>query len=110
MQTEEQHFRQIVSAALDDLCEQIDAIDSDDIDARVTEGVLQVEFDSGGVFVLSQQVPVQELWLSAFSHAWHFKRVDGAWIERDSHEPMRDVLSANFSRKLGRPIALRDPG
>ena len=97
---DEPTFRQQVAAALKHLAGHIDTIESDDLDWKLSEGVLTVEFESGGVFVLSQQVPVRELWLSAFSRAWHFRDVEGAWLERDTHEPMATVLSTIFTRKL----------
>jgi CyaY protein len=110
MQIEEPRFRQIVASALKNLSAQVDAIDSDDLDFKLTDGVFQVEFESGGVFVLSQQVPVRELWLSAFSRAWHFRHADGAWKERDSGEPLEKVLSEAFTKRLGKAIVIRNPG
>jgi len=110
MQHDEQKFRAVVTDALKDLFLQLDAIDSDDFDTRLSDGVLQVDFESGGVFVLSQQVPVRELWLSAFSRAWHFRQVDGAWLERDTGERLEAVLSAHFTKRLGSPVKLRSPG
>lgn len=101
---EEAQFRQTVDAALKGLLRQVDAVDSDDIDARLSEGVLVVDFESGGTFVLSQQVPVRELWLSAFSRAWHFVLRDGRWVERDNAEPLTAVLSTIFTKKLGSPV------
>lgn len=106
----ETRFRHLVDAALQDLFRQLDAVDSDDFDTKVTDGVLQVDFETGGVFVLSQQVPVRELWLSAFSRAWHFAWVDGAWLERDSGERLEAVLSAHFTKRLGKPTTLKNPG
>lgn len=106
---EEPRFRQLVSAALKDLFRQIDTIDSDDFDAKITEGVLQVDFETGGVFVLSQQVPTRELWLSAFSKAWHFRYGEAGWTERDSGELLSTVLSAHFTKRLGSPVKLVDP-
>ena len=100
----EQEFRSFVNEALEDLYEQIDDIDSDDLDPTFSAGVLTVDFETGGTFVLSQQVPVQELWLSANRRAWHFK-FDGQWRERDSSEPMTELLSQLFSEKLGMKIA-----
>ena len=106
---EENAFRLTVSAALKNLLNQVDAIDSDDLDNRLSEGVLQTDFEGGGVFVLSQQVPTRELWLSAFSRAWHFK-LDGArWVERDTSEPLEAVLSANYTKRLGKAIRIASP-
>ena len=102
-------FRQTVSETLRNLLAQFDDIDSDDLDNRCIEGVLQTDFETGGVFVLSQQVPVHELWLSAFSRAWHFKRTEDGWVERDTQEPLQAVLSANFTKRLGKPIQIRSP-
>ena len=102
--TDENAFRRAVKTVLDTLIDQVDGIDSDDHDPQLTAGNLKVTFDSGGTFVLSQQPPTQELWLSANFTAWHFYRMDGSWLERDSSEPMLDVLSTLFSDKLGMEI------
>jgi iron donor protein CyaY len=107
---DEPAFRQVVAAALKELARQLDALDSDDLDWKLTDGVLQVDFEGGGVFVLSQQVPVRELWLSAFSRAWHFRTAGAGWTERDSGEALEAVLSAHFTRRLGVPVQIRSPG
>jgi CyaY protein len=106
---EEQSFRQAVSAALRDIARQVDRIESDAFDARTTDGVFQVDFEGGGVFVLSQQVPARELWLSAKSRAWHFRH-DGGWLERDSGERLETVLTQLFTDRLGMPIQFSSPG
>ncbi len=105
--SDESSFRQAVRAALRDLSDQVDALDTDALDSRTSDGVFQVDFEGGGTFVVSQQVPVRELWLSAFARAWHFRAVDGAWRERDTGEPLEQVLSTCFTRKLGMPVTLR---
>ena len=110
MHIEEPRFRQIVASALKNLSAQVDGIDSDDLDFKLTDGVFQVEFESGGVFVLSQQVPVRELWLSAFSRAWHFRWADNAWTERDTGERLEKVLTDAFTKRLGKATTIRNPG
>lgn len=98
-------FRCGVAHVLDALLDQLDEVESDEIDPRLSDGNLQVSFeDTGDVFVLSQQTPTHELWLSANLHAWHFVRRDGTWFERDSAEPMLDVLGGLFTDKLGFPV------
>lgn len=103
----ESEFRQFVAQALEGLFNQIDELETDDIDPVFSDGVVTCEFDAGGTFVLSQQVPVQELWLSANFTAWHF-RYDGskdAWFERDSAAPMLPLLSKLFADKLGMKVS-----
>lgn len=102
--TEEGPFRQAVKAALMALLDQVDDIDSDEHDPSMTDGNLKVVFEDGSTFVLSQQPPTREFWLSANFTAWHFVRSGGAWLERDTGEPMLQVLSGLFSDKLGMDI------
>lgn len=97
-------FRSSVSDVLRALLDQIDDIDSEEHDPMIADGNLKVVFESGGTFVLSQQTPMHEIWLSANLTAWHFSRQDGEWKERDSSTPMLDVLSTLFSDKLGMDI------
>lgn len=101
-------FRTEVTRVLDSLLDQIDALEADaadDLDPRLTPGNLQVTFeDTGAVFVLSQQTPTHELWLSANLTAWHFVREESAWIERDTGASMTALLGKLFSEKLGESV------
>jgi iron donor protein CyaY len=101
----EQQFRSFVSATLNGLFDQIEALDTDDHDPTLSDGVVKVEFEDGSTFVLSQQVPVQELWLSANMRAWHFVYTDETWVERDTRAPMLPLLSKLFGDKLGLAVA-----
>ena len=100
----EASFRPTVDGLLRRLLRQLDAIDPDGekMDVRISDGVLQVDFEGGGTFVLSQQVPVRELWLSAERRAWHFSAP--GWAERDTGEALSAVLEGLFSRRLGSPV------
>lgn len=104
--SDERHFRGEVASALKSILAQLDEVDTDDMDARLSEGNLAVSFESGGTFVLSQQTPTRELWLSANLRAWHFRQVEGRWLERDSGEPMAELLSRLFSDKLRSRVQL----
>ncbi len=98
-------FRKAVDAFLDALLEQVDDIDSDEHEARLIPGNMSIVFEGGGTFVLSQQTPVRELWLSANHTAWHFVRIDGIWVERDRNEPMLPLLSRLVAEKVGLPVS-----
>ncbi|MCB9745433.1 MAG: iron donor protein CyaY [Alphaproteobacteria bacterium] len=104
----EQEFRSFVGDTLESLFDQIDHLPVDDIDPVISAGVVSCAFEElGGTYVLSQQVPVQELWLSANMRAWHFKWDGEAWVERDTGEPMLPLLSKLFSDKLGIAVRFR---
>jgi iron donor protein CyaY len=102
--SEEAPFRTAVKALLVALLDQVDEIESDDHDPSMTAGNLKVVFEDGSTFILSQQPPTRELWLSANYSAWHFVCCQGIWLERDSHEPMLNVLSTLFSDKMSMDI------
>ncbi len=96
-------FRHAVTDVLAQLLEQVDDIDAD-LDSRLSPGNLQVVFeDDGSTFVLSQQTPTHELWLSANLRAYHFRYSSVGWTERDAGEPMLAVLSRLFTEKTGQP-------
>ncbi len=97
-------FREAVKVVLTALLEQVDEIDSDEHDPSLSGGNLHVVFEDGSTFILSQQPPTRELWLSANFTAWHFLKKGEVWLERDSEEPMLTVLSTLFSDKLGLDI------
>ena len=101
---DESEFRDAVKTVLHSLLNQVDTIDSDEHDPSLSGGNLHVAFEDGSTFVLSQQPPTREIWLSANFTAWHFLKNDENWVERDSGEPMLDVLSTLFSDKLGMDI------
>ena len=77
-----------------------------DLDARLSEGNLTSSFESGGTFVLSQQTPTRELWLSANLRAWHFRWAGAGWVERDTGEALADLLGRLYGEKLGQPVRL----
>ena len=104
---DESEFRDAVKKVLNALLDQVDIIDSDEHDPSLSGGNLHVAFEDGSTFVLSQQPPTREIWLSANFTAWHFLKKEDAWVERDSAEPMLDVLSTLFSDKLGMDIQFK---
>jgi iron donor protein CyaY len=103
-------FRAAVDATLSALLEQIDVLEAD-IDAGLMPGNLNVLFeDDRSTFVLSQQTPTHELWLSANLRAWHFRWRGAAWSERDTGEDMLALLSRLFAQKVGQPVHFVAPG
>lgn len=97
-------FRLAVNLLLEDLLDHVDDLDDDELDPRLTSGNLSVTFEDESVILLSQQTPTRELWLSANYTAWHFLRTGGSWVERDTGEPLLNVLSKLFSEKLGETV------
>jgi iron donor protein CyaY len=99
-------FRHAVGNVFESFIDQVDDLEHDDFDSGRTSGSLSITFDSGAVVMLSRQTPTHEIWLSANFTAWHFLRIDGEWLERDSSESMLDVLSGILSEKIKENVRL----
>lgn len=62
----EADFRDRADEALDELCEALNVAGEDHgFEADMNAGALSVEFDKGGKFVVSPNLPVRQLWVSA---------------------------------------------
>lgn len=75
-----------------------------DIDANRTGGLLELALPNGSHLVLNTQPPLHELWLAARSGGFHYKHVDGRWVDRTGRE-LFETLSACASEQAG--VALR---
>ena len=99
-------FRSAVDDLLDGMLSRLDTVESDELDPMKTPGTLLLKFEDGSTFVLSQQTPTHELWLSANLTAWHFVREGGTWVERDDGGPMLGLLARLVGEKLGLQVSL----
>ena len=81
-----------------------------DIDTQRTGGLLELSFPGGSKIVVNTQPPLHELWLAARSGGYHFKHVNGRWIDtREGHEFFA-LLSACASEQAGLSLAFAPPG
>jgi len=93
-----------IEAALDRLL-QDDVID---IDAQRTGGLLELSFPNGSKIVLNTQPPLHELWMAARSGGYHYKHVEGRWLDREGRE-FFDALSACASEQGSKPLVFTRP-
>ena len=94
-------FRMGVQEVFDLLFDELENLDSDDFEIQMQTGSFIITFeDDNSVFMLSQQTPTREIWLSANYQAWHFLRSSGTWVERDNGVELQKILQDLFSTKL----------
>ncbi len=94
-------FRMGVQQVFDLLFDELENLDSDDFEIQTQTGSFIITFeDDNSVFMLSQQTPTREIWLSANYQAWHFLRSSGNWVERDNGIALQKILQDLFSTKL----------
>jgi CyaY protein len=88
-----------VEAAVDRWLQQ----DVVDIDTSRTGGLLELGFPDGSKIVLNTQPPLHELWMAARAGGYHYKYVDGRWLDRDGQE-FFDALSRCASEQARKPL------
>lgn len=79
-----------------------------DIDSHRTGGLLELELPDGSHLVLNTQPPLHELWLAARSGGYHYKHVNGRWLDRNGEE-LFAALSRCVSEQCGRPLRFEPP-
>ena len=74
--------------------------------ARVSSGVLEIEFAGGSKIIVNRHAAAQEMWVAARSGGFHFHWDGAAWRDtRTGGELMAD-LSALVSAQAGEAIDL----
>lgn len=75
-----------------------------DIDTQRTGGLLELSFPDGSKIIVNTQPPLQELWLAARGGGFHFRWVDGRWLDTRDGSEFLDVLSKHASIQGGKPL------
>ena len=81
-----------------------------DIDSHRTGGLLELSFPNGSKLVLNTQPPLHELWLAARSGGFHYKHVEGRWIDTRDGREFFEAVSACASEQSGLSLKFSAPG
>ena len=101
-------FESLADATLGRVQIAVDAADGN-LDAELVGGILTIELESGGKFLLNKHGPNRQIWLSSpVSGAWHFawSEDDQAWISTRGGERLEEVLGRELSDAAGEAIQL----
>ena len=78
-----------------------------DIDAQRTGGLLELSLPgAGGKLVVNTQPPLHELWLAARSGGYHFRWVEGRWLDTKDGREFHAVLSQALTAQSGTRLEL----
>lgn len=100
------------SLAEDTLARFMDAIDEalgDEMDVDLENGILKIELDNGGQYVINKHGPNRQIWMSSpVSGASHFAYDEGAatWVSTRGGDKLIDVLAAELEKAGGAPVDL----
>ncbi|MEJ6006386.1 iron donor protein CyaY [Paucibacter sp. AS339] len=100
---------QTKARALLDLVEaRVDAwLDADvvDIDSHRSGGLLELSMPGGSKLIINTQAPLQEIWLAARAGGYHFRYVDGLWLDTRSSAEFLALLSEQASAQAGKALS-----
>jgi CyaY protein len=75
-----------------------------DIDTHRTGGLLELMFPDDSRIVVNLQPPLQELWLAARAGGYHYRHVQGRWLDTRDGSDFFDALSRHGSAQAGREL------
>jgi CyaY protein len=92
-----------IEAAMDRLNDE----DLIDVECKRSGNVLEIEFiDNCSKIIINSQAPMQEMWVAAKSGGFHYKHLDGVWINTRDGSELYASLSALASAQGGAAITL----
>lgn len=80
-----------------------------DIDAHRTGGLLELAMPGGSKLIINTQPPLQEIWLAARAGGYHFRHVDGRWLDTRSGAEFFELLSIQASAQAGKALRFEPP-
>ena len=72
-----------------------------DIDTQRTGGLLELSFPDGSKIIINTQPPLHEVWLAARAGGYHYRWVDGRWLDTRDGSEFITALSQHASAQGG---------
>ena len=91
---------QAVEMACDRINDETDA----DIDNQRTGGMVTLTFDNRSQIIINLQKPLQEIWMAARAGGFHYKCVNGQWLDTKGAGEFFADLSRYASEQAGQPL------
>jgi CyaY protein len=89
-----------VLARIEQAADDIDA----DIEIERSGNVLTLEFENGSKIIVNLQPPMQEIWIAAKAGGFHFKFVDGQWLDTRGGREFFESLSDYATQQAGERV------
>lgn len=80
-----------------------------DIDTSRTGGLLELSFPNASKIIINTQPPLHELWLAARGGGFHYRHVDGHWVDTKTGRDFFAELSTRASEQAGRTLVFAPP-
>jgi CyaY protein len=107
----ETEFLDLADSTLNEIEEAFDRLNDEDVidvECKRSGNVLEIEFiDNGSKIIINSQAPMQEMWVAAKAGGYHYKRVEGQWINTRDGSEMFSAVSQLASGQGGAEVSLR---
>ncbi len=114
---DENHFATLADATLTQLFETIDSAAGDELDVDQGEGIVTIELEDGGQYVINKHAPNRQVWLSSpvsGAHHFDYDETAGGWVNARavsrgamaSESMLEVILGSELSAVLGRELDL----
>ena len=84
----------------------LDAADID-VDAERSGSVLTLEFGDRSKIIVNGNTPVKEMWIAARSGGFHFRQINGRWMDTRNGDEFFAALSRLVSQQSGAGVILK---
>jgi CyaY protein len=80
-----------------------------DIDTQRTGGLLELVFPDDSRLIVNTQPPLQEIWLAARAGGYHYRHVQGRWLDTRDGSEFFESLTRHASTQAGKPLRFDPP-
>ena len=85
--------------AIEAHCDRINEATDADIDNQRTGGMVTLTFENHSQIVVNLQKPLQEIWLAAKRGGFHYKNINGQWLDTKGQGELFEMLSSCASEQ-----------
>lgn len=104
----ETEFIALADGVLTRIGEALDTGESD-VDWQLNDGILEIDCGegggSGGKIIVNRHVPNRELWLATKGGGFHFRHVDGRWVDTRGGGDLPQALATALEQQAGMTIS-----
>ena len=106
----ETEFLTVAGRVLDDVEAAFERAGDDadvDVECSRSGNVLEIEFvDTGSKIIVNTQAPMQEIWVAARAGGFHYRLIDGRWLDTRDGSELYASLSRLASAQAGAPLSI----
>ncbi|MGF1640457.1 MAG: iron donor protein CyaY [Rhodospirillales bacterium] len=108
MTLDERTFETLADQTLARLMEDLEAAVGEQLEVDLENGILTIELDNGGRYVINKHAPNRQIWMSSpASGASHFDcGGEHGWVSTRGGDTLAAMLSTELSTALGAPVDL----